>query len=135
MIKPEVTNDRPIDRAFAKIWEYYHIDQQEDIDTGWCNYVQTKIAILAAVKVAMSKHECLMISDGNYLYPVRITLKSGATILTYHPKDSDFVRDVAVDINGIVDDTATQWKLWRTRGGCVLIDGKEIAAIEWLEWT
>ena len=66
MIKPEVTNDRPIDRAFAKIWEYYHIDQQEDIDTGWCSYTKTRIAILAAVKVAMSCDDAI---TTGYHYP------------------------------------------------------------------
>jgi hypothetical protein len=46
--------ERPIDRAFAKIWECYHADHQEDDDTGWCSYTKTRIATLAAIRIAMS---------------------------------------------------------------------------------
>jgi hypothetical protein len=61
-----MTNDRPIDRAFAKIWECYHIDHQEDIDTGWCSYTKTQIAILAAIRIAMSCDDSI---TTGYHYP------------------------------------------------------------------
>jgi hypothetical protein len=44
--------ERPIDRAFAKIWQCYEVDQLQDIDIRWSKYSPTRQAILAAVKVA-----------------------------------------------------------------------------------
>jgi hypothetical protein len=44
--------ERPIDRAFAKIWAAYEADKADEIETGWCSYSDTRVAILAAVKVA-----------------------------------------------------------------------------------
>jgi hypothetical protein len=48
-----MTNNRPIDLAFAKIWTAFHLELSEETETGFCNYSQTRIAILAAVRVAM----------------------------------------------------------------------------------
>ena len=61
-----MTNDRPIDRAFAKIWEAFDQDHQENIETGWCSYTKTRIAILAAVKVAMDCDDSIAT---DYHYP------------------------------------------------------------------
>jgi hypothetical protein len=44
--------ERPIDRAFAKIWECYEADKADELSTGWCSFSSTRVAILAAVKVA-----------------------------------------------------------------------------------
>jgi hypothetical protein len=50
--------ERPIDRAFAKIWECYEADKAAEAqaiadgkDSRW-SYSNTRVAILAAVKVA-----------------------------------------------------------------------------------
>jgi hypothetical protein len=49
-----MTNNRPIDLAFTKIWAAFRSDQDDETQGhGFCNYSQTRIAILAAVRVAM----------------------------------------------------------------------------------
>lgn len=58
---------RPIDHAFDKIWEYFQIDQDTEAEQGWCSYSQTRLAILAAVRVAMVCDDS--ISTGHYYPP------------------------------------------------------------------
>jgi hypothetical protein len=70
----EMTNpSRPIDHAFAKIWECYHADQeaaklaQEAGRSIKWEYSQTRLAVLAAARIAMACDDS--INTGHYYPP------------------------------------------------------------------
>jgi hypothetical protein len=58
--------DRPIDLAFNKIWAAFCSDHAEETETGFCSFSQTRIAILAAVRVAMDSDDSI---DTEWSYP------------------------------------------------------------------